>query len=111
MKYIVGVSKTYSNRGKHRHRPDTKRRWHIYGYDFDENGQLYYHTKPINPIQVPYFKSKVVKKIQVICVHCEQESLVFAKNISKVAKTECSNGCPQPSLVTRGQLMDIVNDA
>ena len=110
MKFIVGVSKTYSNRGKHRHRPSTKRRWHIYGYDFDDEGKLFYHTEPISVFQVPYFKLKIVKKFHVICVKCKKEYLAFEKDISKIAKGECSNGCPRPCLMTQSQLMDIVND-
>jgi hypothetical protein len=31
--------------------------------------------------------------------------------MSKVEKSECWNGCSKPSLVTYGQLSDMVNDA
>ena len=109
MKFIIGVSKTYSNRGNHRHRPDTPRHWHIYGYDFDENGELYYHTKMINPLQVPYYKSKIVRKYSVYCVHCGGQGIVFVKDMSKVPKQECFNGCEKPSLVTHSQLVDLMS--
>jgi len=66
MKYIVSVSKTYIHRGNHKHKSNTKKRWHIYYYDEDWN----FKTKRVNTFQALYYKTQKRKRIKYFCTEC-----------------------------------------
>ena len=84
MKAIVSVSKTHIHRGNHAHRPNTKKRWHIYYY---EDGV--FRTKKVNFLQALYYKTKKRHRIRGFCENCGQVWLFFVK--SKREKLRCPN--------------------
>lgn len=65
MKYIVSVSKTYIRRGNHKHKPSTKKHWHIYYY---EDGK--FKTKRVNTVQALFYKTQKRKRMKYICTEC-----------------------------------------
>ncbi len=87
MKYVVSVSKTYKHRGLHRHRESTKKYWHIYYYDFNENEEFVLHSKQVNALQAFYYKLNKYYKRKFYCFECEN---VFESLVKKRDKTaEC----------------------
>ena len=76
MKYIVSVSKTYIHRGNHRHKPSTKKRWHIYYYDEDWN----FKTKRVSTLQALYYKTQKRKRIKYLCLECGNVLLGLVKS-------------------------------
>ena len=66
MKYVVSVSKTYIHRGKHNHRKNTKKRWHVYYYDEEGN----FRTQRVNCLQALYYKTQKRKRLKYLCTEC-----------------------------------------
>ena len=87
MKYVISVSKTYKHRGLHRHRASTKKYWHIYYYDYNENNEFVIHSKQVNSLQAFYYKLNKYYKRKFYCFECEN---VFVSLVKKRDKTaEC----------------------
>jgi hypothetical protein len=76
--YVISVSKSYSHRGNHRHRPSTKKQWYV--YYLDEEGKLV--TKRISALQAAYYKTRKLHRYKYICEYCGQIflGLVRSKN-------------------------------
>jgi len=90
MKHIISVSKMYKHRGNHYHRPNTKKHWHVLGYEYDDWEEKYkMFCYPINRIQAWYYKQKKVKKFELVCPRCRNLILCFAKNKKGILKIEC----------------------
>jgi hypothetical protein len=54
MIYVISVSKSYSHRGNHRHKSNTKKLWQL--YYIDKDGKL--KTRRINFLQALYYKTQ-----------------------------------------------------
>ena len=76
MKYIVSVAKTYTHRGKHHHKPSTKKRWCIYYYD--EEG--HFRSKIVSYLQAMYFKTKKLRRLSYYCTDCRNSFFAFVKS-------------------------------
>ena len=87
MRYIISVAKTYSHRGNHRHRLDTKKQWFVYYYD--EEGS--FHSKKISYLQAMYYKSQKMHRIKYVCLECGQMFMGLVKSKNEVP--QCPNGC------------------
>ena len=74
--YVISVSKSYSHRGNHRHRPSTKKLWYV--YYLDEEGKL--KTKRINAIQAMYYKTQKRHRIKYYCEKCDKIFLALIKS-------------------------------
>ena len=74
--YVISVSKSYSHRGNHKHRSNTKKQWHV--YCLDEEGKLM--TKRINAIQAMYYKTQKRHRIKYFCEKCGQFFLALIKS-------------------------------
>ena len=83
MKAVVSVSKTYIHRGNHRHKSDTKKRWHVYYYD--EKGK--FHMDRINFMQALYYKAQKRHRIKLVCPQCGKFFVGLVK--SRNEKIEC----------------------
>jgi len=88
MKYIVSVSKTYIHRGNHKHKSDTKKRWHIYYYEDD-----IFKTERVNFLQAIYYMTQKRKRIKLYCQNCGNLFLGLVK--SRREKLECPNCEPE----------------
>ena len=82
MKYVVSVSKTYIHRGNHRHKSDTKKRWHVYYYDEEGN----FRTERVDWLQALYYKSQKRRRIKCVCTECGQMFLALVKSSLKDEK-------------------------
>ena len=71
MKYIVSVSKKGKNV------------WKIYGYDYDDNDNLVFHSERINPLLTWYYKLQKCHRMNVICQECNQKFLWIGKKFNK----------------------------
>jgi len=80
---VISVSKAYSHRGYHRHRPNTKKHWYV--YYIDEEGKL--GTKRIGFLEVPFYKSLKVHRYRYYCQVCSRIFLALLK--SKKQEVEC----------------------
>jgi len=67
MKYIVSVSKKGKNI------------WKIYGYDYDDDDNLVFHSEKINPLLVWFYKTKKWNRIK---NHCEDCNSVYMSLIN-----------------------------
>jgi len=83
MKYIVSVSKTYIHRGNHKHKPSTKKHWHIYYYKDEQ-----FKTKRVSLLYAIYYKTQKRKRIKYICTECGN----FFMGLVKSSKEELD--CP-----------------
>jgi hypothetical protein len=104
---ILEVSKRYSHRGRGiRHRSGTKRQWYVFYLNEEGN----FRAKRIHSIQVPYYKSKICKRITCICGNCEERYLVYVKHASEVHSLQCPNRCEIPSLLTTDDILEAINE-
>ena len=87
MKLVVSVSKTHTNRGSHRHRPSTKKYWHIYYYD--EEGK--FCTQRVSFIEALFYKLNKARRLKFFCQNCEN---VFTFIVPRGRKLRCPN-CEQ----------------
>ena len=82
---VISVSKAYSHRGYHRHRPNTKKHWYV--YYIDEDGRL--GTKRVSFLEALIYKSLKVHRYKYYCLVCGRGFVVFLK--SKKKFVECPN--------------------
>jgi hypothetical protein len=80
---VLSVAKSYSNRGNHRHRPGTKKRWYL--YYIDEDGT--FKTRRINALEALYYKGKKVHRYRIICPYCDGPSLLHSRSLK--GEAEC----------------------
>ena len=83
MKLVVSVSKTHTNRGQHRHRPTTKKYWHVYYYDEEGN----FCTERVNFLQALYYKAQKRHRIKLVCTECGRFFIGLLR--SRKDKVEC----------------------
>jgi hypothetical protein len=74
---VVSVAKSYSNRGNHVHRQDTKKRWYL--YFIDEDGK--FKTRRINALEALYYRGKKTHRYRVVCPECSGLLLAFVKSL------------------------------
>ncbi len=84
MKLVVSVSKTHIHRGNHAHRPNTRKRWHIYYYDEEGN----FCTQRVSFFEALYYKLNKCKRIKVYCESCDTDWLFV---IPRRKKPICPN--------------------
>ena len=60
MKYIVSVSKKRHSK------------WKIYGYDLNEEEELFFTSKNINPLLVPFYKMQKRHRTKLRCLECNR---------------------------------------
>ena len=84
-KYVISVSKTFKHRGFRRHRPNTKKFWHIYGF----NDDLTFFCEQVSSIKAMYYKHHLYHKVKRVCPECLTIFFVLLKK--KNSKIECSN--------------------
>ncbi|MGQ0794739.1 MAG: hypothetical protein ACT4N5_00955 [Nitrosopumilaceae archaeon] len=82
---VISVSKAYSHRGNHRHRPNTKKHWYV--YYVDDEGRL--GTKKVNFLEAMFYKSLKTHRYKYYCQECGSYFLAFLK--SKKKSIECPN--------------------
>lgn len=87
MKYVISVAKTYSHRGNHRHRPNTKKQWFVYYYD--EEGNFY--SERVSYLQAMYYKSHKMRRIRYVCLECGEKFMGLVKSKNEIPS--CPNGC------------------
>jgi rubrerythrin len=76
MKNIISVSKTYIHRGRHKHKPSTKKQWFVYYYD--ENGK--FHSEKISYLQAMYYKQQKLRRLKYYCENCGKFFLGLVKS-------------------------------
>ena len=74
---VLSVAKSYSNRGNHRHRQGTKKRWYLYFIDEEGN----FRTRRINALEALYYRGKKVHRYKIACPYCYGESIAFVKTL------------------------------
>jgi len=65
-KYVISVSKTFKHRGLRRHRPNTKKFWHIYGFYEDWT----FFCVQVSSIKAMHYKQHLWHKLKFICPDC-----------------------------------------
>ena len=73
---VISVSKAYSHRGNHRHRPNTKKHWYV--YYMDEDGKL--GSKRISFLESLFYKSLKKHRYKFICQNCGSQLIAFVKS-------------------------------
>lgn len=88
-KIVVSVSKTYIHRGRGlRHRQSTKKKWHVYYYQFDPTERKYkLKTTRVNWLQALFYKAQRRHRYKYYCTECG--SLVVAVLKTKKATLRC----------------------
>jgi len=93
MKYVISVSKTHKHRGKSIiHRPNTKKHWHIYYWEYDEVDEIWkMYCDQVNFLSALYYKTQKWKKIDLTCPDCKTTYSHFVKkrNDKHILKEEC----------------------
>ncbi len=79
------MARSYSHRGKHRHRQATKRHW--YAYFISNDGR--FGRKRINPILVALYKARIKKHIELTCVDCGSFFHWFYRNDKEFKQAAC----------------------
>jgi len=74
---VLSVAKSYSNRGNHRHRQGTKKRWYL--YYIDEDGT--FKTRRINALEALYYRGKKVHRYKIACPYCYGEVIAFVRSL------------------------------
>lgn len=87
MKYVVSVAKTYTHRGNHRHRPDTRKHWYVYYYDEEGN----FRSERVNYLQAMYYKRQKRHRVKLLCNACGQWFIGLVK--SENEEVQCPYGC------------------
>ena len=72
MKTIIGVSKKHNSV------------WRVYGYDYNEDGNLVLIAKKINPLLVLFYKLKKSKLYNNICDLCGNEFKFYKTRFDKI---------------------------
>lgn len=93
MKHIISVSKTYIHRGRHKHKPSTKKQWFVYYYD--ENGK--FHSEKVSYLQAMYYKQQKLRrlkyyKIRLSLTDAPERNESGYKKATKFTKKLCSVG-------------------
>lgn len=84
--HVLSVAKSYKHRGGgHVHRRRTKRQWQIY-YITDEGG---FGSKLINPLMVPFYRSKVERYKLMECPACLGLYTAFYKKPEELEGIPC----------------------
>jgi len=91
---VSDLSKTYKHRGRFiKHRPNTKKHWHIYYWEYDEvDEELKMYCKQVNWVTAMYYKLHKVKKIALHCPACNNDYWHFIKK--RDAKHILNEECP-----------------
>ena len=84
-KYVIAVSKTFKHRGLRRHRPNTKKFWHIYGFYEDWT----FFCEQVSSIKAMHYKQHLYHKIKRVCPECLTIFIGLVKKVN--AKVECPN--------------------
>jgi len=98
MIYVISVSKTYKHRGKFiTHRAKTKKHWQITYYEHDEDDNLQFNSKFVNPITAFYYKFHKYKRIELNCPKCQRGflHLIKKRTTKNILNTECPV-CEEP---------------
>lgn len=74
---VLSVAKSYSNRGNHRHRQGTKKRWYLYFIDDEGN----FRTRRINALEALYYRGKKVHRYKIACPECGGVSIAFVRTL------------------------------
>jgi hypothetical protein len=80
---VLSVAKSYSNRGNHRHRQGTKKRWYLYYIDEEGN----FRTRRINALEALYYRGKKVHRYKITCPECGGLSIALIKSLK--GEAEC----------------------
>jgi hypothetical protein len=80
---VLSVAKSYSNRGNHRHRVGTRKRWYLYYIDEEGN----FRTRRINALEALYYKGKRVHRYLLNCPECGGLVRAYVRSLEE--EVEC----------------------
>lgn len=81
MIHVISVSKSYTHRGNHRHRHDTKKHWHMYYID---DGK--FKTKRISSLEAMYYMTLKQHRYSYICMNCSSKFIALVKSHKDVVE-------------------------